>query len=76
MKNLPDFSGANWQKSSYSISGECVEVATVDHFVGVRDSKDREGPVLMFNTGEWNAFLAGTRNGEFDCVPEGAATPG
>jgi hypothetical protein len=32
----------------------------------VRDSKDRNGPVLRFNAHEWEAFLAGVRNGEFE----------
>ena len=31
-----------------------------------RDSKDRDGPVLRFNAHEWEAFLAGVRNGEFE----------
>lgn len=31
----------------------------------LRDSKDPEGPVLAFTPGEWDAFLAGVRNGEF-----------
>jgi hypothetical protein len=32
----------------------------------VRDSKHQEGPVLRFNANEWEAFLAGVRNGEFE----------
>jgi hypothetical protein len=32
----------------------------------VRDSKDRNGPVLYFNAYELEAFLAGVRNGEFE----------
>jgi len=48
-------------------NGNCVEVASLsgDH-IGVRDSKDAEGPVLQFTPDEWNAFLGGVRNGEFD----------
>jgi len=61
-------SGLHWTKSSLSLSnGNCVEVASLsgDH-IGVRDSKDAEGPVLQFTPDEWNAFLGGVRNGEFD----------
>ncbi len=61
-------SGLYWTKSSLSLSnGNCVEVASMpgDH-IGVRDSKDAEGPVLRFTPDEWNAFLGGVRNGEFD----------
>jgi hypothetical protein len=43
-----------------------VEVATLEHVVGVRDSKDRQGLVLVFKYDEWKAFLAGVRDGEFD----------
>jgi hypothetical protein len=33
----------------------------------VRDSKQQGGgPVLRFNAHEWEAFLAGVRNGEFE----------
>lgn len=55
-----------WRKSSFSGNGNCVEVALTDHGIGVRDTKDREGPVLRFTPDEWVAFVAGVRNGEFD----------
>ena len=60
--------GLSWIKSSLSFSnGNCVEVASLpDGGVGVRDSKDPSGPVLRFTPGEWNAFIGGARNGEFD----------
>jgi Domain of unknown function (DUF397) len=44
-----------------------VEVASLPgDWVGVRDSKDPDGAVLRFSAGEWDAFLGGARNGEFD----------
>jgi len=58
-----------WRKSSYSGSngGGCVEVAALaDDSFAVRDSKDREGPALVFTHDEWRAFTAGVRCGEFD----------
>jgi hypothetical protein len=66
MNHIPDFSNAAWHKSVRSGSAGCVEVATVERVVGVRDSKDRQGPVLVFRFDEWDAFLAGVRDGEFD----------
>ena len=61
-------SSQNWIKSSYSMTnGNCVEVARLSGDVTmVRDSKDVKGPVLGFTQGEWDAFVGGVRNGEFD----------
>jgi hypothetical protein len=62
----PDFSKARWRKSSASDSGGCVEVARVDGWIGVRDTKDHgAGPVLMFTAKEWEAFVTGVGLGEF-----------
>jgi hypothetical protein len=59
---------SRWMKSSLSFSnGNCVEVSSLaGGSIGVRDSKDSEGPVLRFTPDEWHAFLGGVRNGEFD----------
>jgi Domain of unknown function (DUF397) len=64
-----DLSSAMWRKSSYSggNGGNCVEVArNLPGVVAVRDSKDPDGPALVFTPGEWRAFAAGIRGGEFD----------
>lgn len=65
--NRPE-SGSRWIKSSLSFSNSnCVEVASLsDGEIGVRDSKDPQGPFLRFTPGEWHAFLGGVRKGEFD----------
>jgi hypothetical protein len=61
-------SDPQWFKSSLSFSnGNCVEVASLNGGeIGVRDSKDPEGPVLRFTHDEWHAFIGGVRGGEFD----------
>jgi hypothetical protein len=66
---MVDLSSAAWRKSTYSNANGCVEVAFVDTRVAVRDSKDRTGPVLVFGSHEWEAFLNGVRAGEFDQRP-------
>ena len=43
MNHISDFSNAVWHKSARRARG-CVEVATLERVVGVRDSKDRQGP--------------------------------
>jgi hypothetical protein len=63
---MVDLSGANWRKSSRSGENGCVEVAFVDGRIAVRDSKDRGGPVLVFNAHEWAAFTVAARDGEFE----------
>ena len=63
----PDWSKARWRKAGISDSGGCVEVAYVDGVVGVRDTKDRgKGPILTFTEHEWNCFIRGVENREFD----------
>jgi Domain of unknown function (DUF397) len=59
---------AAWRKSSFSgpNSDMCVEVAFVGEAVAVRDSKNPQGPALVFTRAEWDAFLRGTKDGEFD----------
>jgi hypothetical protein len=58
----------DWRKSSYSSNqGNCVEVATgAPGEVAVRDSKDPDGPVLVFTTAEWQSFGAGVKAREAD----------
>lgn len=63
---MDDLKGAIWRKSSYTSQGNCVEVATLpDGGRAVRDSKDKDGPVLKFTRSEWEAFISGCKAGEF-----------
>jgi Domain of unknown function (DUF397) len=57
-----------WRKSSRSDgTGNCVEVATADGSVGVRDSKQHGcGPIMEFTCAEWEAFVRAAKDGEFD----------
>ncbi|MCX4684693.1 DUF397 domain-containing protein [Kitasatospora purpeofusca] len=59
-----------WFKSSHSDNGgACVEVAAnVPDVVPVRDSKDPDGPALVFPAGAWSAFVSAVQAGEFDTV--------
>ena len=56
-----------WFKSSASAAGNCVEVAHLPGGgVAVRDSKDRVKAPHVYTGPEWEAFLIGAKNGEFD----------
>jgi hypothetical protein len=70
---------AVWRKSSCSGNGgaDCVEVAIVSNagapkpnnrLFAVRDSKDPDGPKLLFTSGEWTAFVSGIKRGAFDTL--------
>jgi hypothetical protein len=55
-----------WRKSSYSggNGGDCVEVARgLPAAVAVRDSKDPDGPKLIFTVADWAAFTTAIRTG-------------
>ena len=69
MTNI-DLTGAQWVKSRRSNNGgDCIEVAP--GFAGVmpvRDSKDPEGPALLFPATAFAAFVAGVKDGEFGAV--------
>lgn len=56
-----------WHKSSYSgTSANCVEACTTDEAaVAVRDSKNVNGPELVFAPQAWTAFVQAIKRGEF-----------
>ncbi|GAA2782670.1 hypothetical protein GCM10010505_08700 [Kitasatospora aburaviensis] len=57
-----------WRKSSYSggNGGNCIEMAPgFPGVVPVRDSKDPQGPALLFSATAWESFLAAVRAGDF-----------
>ncbi|MEE1786067.1 DUF397 domain-containing protein [Streptomyces sp. SP17BM10] len=66
----PDLSRATWFKSSHSDNGgTCVEVSSdFPGVVPVRDSKDPEGPALVFPADAWQAFVASAAAGEFGSI--------
>ncbi|MGW6061061.1 DUF397 domain-containing protein [Streptomyces sp. NPDC055189] len=51
-------SGWSWHRSSYSESGDCVEVAFVREAVIIRDSQNPSGPRVVFSGERWQAFLS------------------
>ncbi len=66
-----DLSAATWLRSSHSGAnqGNCIEFAPDFISLGVvpvRDSKDPEGPALVFSNDGWTAFTAAAGRGEFD----------
>ncbi|MFJ8041253.1 DUF397 domain-containing protein [Kitasatospora sp. NPDC096147] len=68
-----NLTGAVYRSSSYSGNGgNCIEPAlnlvTPQGIVPVRDSKDPEGPSLVFPVSSWAAFASAVAAGEFGTV--------
>lgn len=59
---------ARWRKASgSSASGsDCVELAPLPGLVAVRDSKDPEGPMLVFERAQWRLLAERVGRGELD----------
>jgi hypothetical protein len=59
----PDWEKAAWRKSSRSggSGGQCVELATTCGFTAVRDSKNPNGPIIVFADGAFGPFLANVK---------------
>jgi hypothetical protein len=60
LKGEFDLTRARWQGSGR------IQVAFVDDLIGMRDGQDPDGQVLVFTEAEWDAFVAGAKDGEFD----------
>ncbi len=57
---------ARWFKSSYSgqdNGGGCVSAAALAEHVGVRDSKQADGPAVLMPATAWAAFVNELRAG-------------
>ncbi|QIS17458.1 DUF397 domain-containing protein [Nocardia terpenica] len=56
---------AVWRRSGDGAGG--VEVAFLaSGNIAMRDAKNPDGPILIFTPGEWTAFVAGAKDGEFN----------
>lgn len=65
---MEDWTQAEW--APLAIDGgddQHVAYARVGDRIGIRDSRlGEDSPILEFTPVEWNAFVAGARQGEFD----------
>jgi hypothetical protein len=53
----PDLRDLTWRKAAQSADqGSCVEVAWVSGMIAVRDSKNPQGPALVFSRAAWRVF--------------------
>jgi len=61
-----DFASVVWRKSSHSggASGQCVEVASLPGLIGIRDSKNPDGPKLTVRPGRFRDLVQNLRSTE------------
>lgn len=69
--SAPELAGIRWKISSRSSNngGSCVEAGPLvdgSGRVAVRHSHHPEGSVIVYTRAEWDAFLGGAKDGEFD----------
>jgi hypothetical protein len=63
MAMKPEFPAESWRKSAYCVGeSHCVEVATDEPAVGLRNSRHPE-ITLTFDTAEWRIFLDDLKSG-------------
>ena len=55
-----------WHVARHCDNGACVEIGTLGESVLVRSSADPDGECVTFSRGEWRAFVAGVKDGDFD----------
>lgn len=62
-----DLASAAWRSAqSDAEQPNRVEVARIPGGMAMRDSDRPVGPVLVFTDAEWDDFVAGVSDGEFD----------
>lgn len=60
---MADYDGPalNWRKSTQSAAANCLEVASSDGVVFLRDSKRPGGPIVPISAAAWLVFVAELR---------------
>ena len=55
-----------WRTARRCEAGGCVEVGILGDSVLIRNSADRDGLRLTLSSGEWQEFVTGVKDGDFD----------
>jgi predicted secreted Zn-dependent protease len=57
-----------WHTSERCDGGACVEIGTTGEVVLIRSSKAPDGKYVTLTRDEWQMFVAGVKDGDFDSV--------
>ena len=61
-------SDLTWHKALNCNGGNCITIATRGRTILIGNSKSPDGPILSYTMEEWQEFLAGAKNGDFDDI--------
>ncbi|GAA1706481.1 DUF397 domain-containing protein [Fodinicola feengrottensis] len=78
IKIQPDLTNAVWQSAEGDDADpdqSRVEIAFVEDKICMRNGAEPDGPVLTFTQAEWDAFVLGAKDGEFDLDEDGNLPP-
>jgi hypothetical protein len=68
MIDLPEMA---WRRSSLCNTNSCVEIAFLDSYIAMRDTKQPAKPPLLFTKVEWKSFILGAKGNEFNMLNNG-----
>mgnify|MGYP003623158081 CR=1 FL=1 len=60
--------GLDWRVSRSCEGGACVMVAGRGDTVIFGNTTEPDGPFLAYTKGEWQAFIAGVKRGDFEDI--------
>lgn len=66
MDGIRDRKSLTWFTSLSCESGACVQVASDQNAILIRNSRQPEGPLLEYTPEEWHEFVSGIKKGDFD----------
>jgi len=64
--NPPILGDLAWRVARNCDGGSCIRVASSAGMIVIGDTKNPRGPVLSYTRAEWDAFVTGIRQGDFD----------
>lgn len=61
-----DQTGTDTYEGGSCVLRWCVSARVTKDGASVKDTKDKGGPILTFDRGEWDAFITAVKAGQYD----------
>jgi hypothetical protein len=55
-----------WRTTGRCDGGHCVQIGTLGRSIVIRSSTDQDGTYITLSRDEWEEFVAGVKDGNFD----------